>query len=61
MLVNDAGWFSLPLSHEMVASGCPPAPSRIAVSASNTPCSPWSPLLQLSPPTTSWLAPGAMS
>ena len=61
--VIAAGCDSSPLPHELdatVASGWLPVPST-ARSALNRPCSPRSPLLQLSPPTTSWFAPGAMS
>ena len=66
MLVRIAGWASLPGPQElelMLASGwwLPAVPSMVTMSASNRPWLPKSPLLQLSPPTTSWFAPGAMS
>ena len=65
ILASDSGCPSPSgFSHELeaiVASGWPPAPLSIAMSALNRACRPKSPLLQLSPPTTSWLARGAMS
>src|SRR6266851_1818872 len=63
MLVTNGACSSEPLPQELdatEASGCPPVPST-ARSALNRPCSPKSPWLQLSPPTTSWFAPGAIA
>ena len=63
MFVRSAGWASSPLSHELEAidaSGWPPLPST-ARSALKRPWRPKSPKSQLSPPTTTWCAAGAMS
>src|ERR1017187_3088034 len=62
MSVRKGAWDSSPLSHELEAtdaSGWLPTPLRMTVSASKSPCRPKSPLLQLSPPSTSWVAAGA--
>ena len=58
------GWVSSKPSQEfdaIWASGWPPTPFRIAVSALNSAWRPKKPLLHESPPTTIWFACGARS